>query len=94
MPTYDYECKECGHTFEEFQSIVKAKLKKCPVCGKNKLERLIGSGGGIIFKGGGFYITEHRSRQYIADKQYDNRQAKKAETLSKRKPKPENVTNS
>ncbi len=86
MPTYDYKCSECGHTFEEFHKMSK-KLKICPECGKRKLERLIGAGGGVIFKGGGFYQTEHRSRQYIKDKQYDNRQARKSERLSKRKTK-------
>jgi putative FmdB family regulatory protein len=82
MPTYDYKCRDCGHTFEEFHSMNK-KLKKCQGCGKNKLERLIGSGGAVLFKGGGFYQTDYRSRRYIADKQYSNRQARKAEKLSK-----------
>lgn len=84
MPTYDYSCTECGYKFEEYHSMNK-KLKKCPGCGEDKLERLIGAGGGIIFKGRGFYQTDYRSRQYIKDKQYDNRQARKAERLAKRK---------
>ncbi len=91
MPTYDYKCSECGHTFEEFHTMSK-KLKTCPECGKNKLERLIGCGSAIIFKGAGFYQTEHRSSQYIKDKQYDNRQARKSERLSKRKKTPVNLT--
>ena len=33
MPTYDYECKQCGH-FEVFQNIKDAKLKRCPTCKK------------------------------------------------------------
>ena len=60
MPTYDYECKACGHTFEELQSFSEPPLKKCPVCKKNKLERLFGGGGAIIFKGSGFYETDYR----------------------------------
>jgi putative FmdB family regulatory protein len=83
MPTYDYECTECDHTFEEFHSM-KENRKKCPNCGK-LLRRLIGGGGGIIFKGPGFYQTEHRSKQYIKEKQHDNRQARKSERLSKGK---------
>ena len=63
MPTYDYECKKCGHTFEIFQSIHAKALTKCPKC-KGKIQRLIGSGGGILFKGTGFYQTDYRSKSY------------------------------
>ncbi len=65
MPTYDYKCKQCNHLFEHFQSITSPIKKKCPKCGKWKLVRLIGSGGGIIFKKGvgGFY-----SKDYPQDK--------------------------
>ena len=64
MPTYDYACKNCGHRFEVFQSITEKKLRKCPECGKLSLERLIGPGGAILFKGSGFYITDYRSPDY------------------------------
>ena len=64
MPTYDYKCKACGHEFEEFQSMTAPVLKKCPKCGKNKLERLIGTGAALMFKGSGFYITDYRSDSY------------------------------
>jgi len=60
MPTYDYECRACGHAFEHFQSMNSRVLKKCPVCGKSMLVRLIGSGAGVIFKGTGFYETDYR----------------------------------
>jgi putative FmdB family regulatory protein len=60
MPTYDYECKACGHSFEELQSFSDPVLTKCPKCKKNKLERLFGGGGAIIFKGSGFYETDYR----------------------------------
>jgi putative FmdB family regulatory protein len=60
MPTYEYECDACGHTFEEFQSMSDAALRKCPKCKKMKLQRLIGSGAGIIFKGSGFYETDYK----------------------------------
>lgn len=60
MPTYDYECTVCKHTFEEFQSITEDPLEVCPKCGK-KVRRLIGGGMGIIFKGSGFYSTDNRS---------------------------------
>ena len=64
MPTYDYECDACGHTFEEFQSISADVLVKCPECGKKKLRRLFGTGAAIVFKGSGFYQTDYRSDSY------------------------------
>jgi putative FmdB family regulatory protein len=64
MPTYEYRCRSCDHQFEEFHSITAPPRRKCPACGKNQLERLIGSGAGVIFKGGGFYQTDYRSDSY------------------------------
>jgi len=64
MPTYDYSCTSCGHRFELFQSISEPRKRKCPRCKKPKLERLIGQGAGILFKGGGFYQTDYRSDAY------------------------------
>ena len=64
MPTYDYECSACGHTFELFQGINDPIKKKCPKCGKNKLQRLFGAGAAIVFKGSGFYQTDYRSEGY------------------------------
>jgi len=60
MPTYDYECKSCGHIFEYFQSMSDEPLKTCPKCG-DEVRRLIGGGLGIIFKGNGFYVTDNKS---------------------------------
>ncbi len=60
MPTYDYECRNCRHTFEAFQSIKDEPLRKCPKCGKSSLRRLFGGGLGIIFKGSGFYTTDYK----------------------------------
>lgn len=62
MPTYDYECQKCGHTFEYFKSMSEPDLKKCPEC-KGKLKRLIGTGAGIIFKGSGFYETDYKRKK-------------------------------
>jgi putative FmdB family regulatory protein len=60
MPTYDDKCRGCGHSFDELQSFSDPPLTKCPACKKNKLERLFGGGGAIIFKGTGFYETDYR----------------------------------
>jgi putative FmdB family regulatory protein len=64
MPTYDYECDACGHSFELFQSISEPVQKKCPECGKLKLRRLFGTGAAVVFKGSGFYQTDYRSESY------------------------------
>ncbi len=59
MPTYDYECRSCGYTFEAFQAMSEEPLKTCPQC-QGDLRRLIGGGMGIIFKGSGFYVNDSR----------------------------------
>ncbi len=64
MPTYEYRCTACRHEFEEFQSIKAPALRTCPSCKKKALERLIGTGGAILFKGSGFYQTDYRSESY------------------------------
>ena len=61
MPTYSYECKKCTHTFEVFHSIVESPKVKCTECG-GASKRLMGTGGGIIFKGSGFYETEYKKK--------------------------------
>lgn len=64
MPTYDYRCGNCEHEFELFQKMSDAPKRKCPKCGKNTLERLIGTGAAVLFKGSGFYQTDYRSESY------------------------------
>jgi len=64
MPTYEYICDSCQHQFERFQSIKARPIRKCPRCGKQSVQRLIGAGAGIIFKGSGFYETDYRSDSY------------------------------
>lgn len=73
MPNYDYECGTCGHRFEVFQSMNDAKLENCPVEGCNgKVKRLLGTGAGLLFKGGGFYQTDYRSASYQAGAKADS----------------------
>ncbi len=62
MPFYEYQCSNCGHTLEELQKMSDEPLKKCPNCGKNTLQKLIGTGGGLIFKGSGFYLTDYKKK--------------------------------
>ena len=60
MPTYEYECNECGFRFEKFQSMSSEPIKVCPECG-GEIRRLIGAGAGLIFKGPGFHATDYAS---------------------------------
>ena len=82
MPTYDYKCNACDHSFELFQHISEKPIKKCPACGKLKAERAIGAGSAVIFKGSGFYQTDYRSEEYKskAKKETESVKSEKAET--------------
>lgn len=77
MPTYRYQCDACGHEMELFQSMSDAPKRKCPACGKSKLQRLIGAGAGVIFKGSGFYETDYRSSSYTDGQKQDSGKADK-----------------
>jgi putative FmdB family regulatory protein len=63
MPTYEYQCSQCGKTFDYFQAITDQPLRNCPdeTCGgRGTVRRLIGGGAGLIFKGSGFYATDYK----------------------------------
>jgi putative FmdB family regulatory protein len=73
MPTYEYVCSKCERHFETVQRITDPPLKVCTkeLCrlkswGHGKVKRVIGAGGGLIFKGSGFYSTDYRSENYKA----------------------------
>ncbi len=72
MPTYEYECIKCKYTFEEFQRISEAPLKRCPRC-NGQLRRLITGGAGLIFKGSGFYVTDYK-RANLPEKRKQKKQ--------------------
>lgn len=72
MPTYDYRCNACGHRFEATQPMSEKPLDICPNCGKPEVERLISPGGGFLFKGSGFYITDYRKDSYKQDSKKDS----------------------
>lgn len=87
MPTYEYVCAKCGHEFEKYQSIADKALAVCPedLCAKKKwarggVKRKIGLGGGLIFKGSGFYITDYRSEGYKTAAKKDSEASKPAST--------------
>ena len=92
MPTYEYECAKCGHCFELFQNISDPPRKRCPKC-RGKVQRLLGTGAGLLFKGSGFYITDYRSDSYKKgasaekEKASPKKEHKKGSDKGKKKPK-------
>ena len=62
MPTYVYECQRCGHRFELLQGINDPPRQRCPQC-QGKVKRVLTPGGGLIFKGTGFYITDYKRKE-------------------------------
>ncbi|MYF26952.1 MAG: FmdB family transcriptional regulator [Acidimicrobiia bacterium] len=60
MPTYVYQCKECGHRFEIFQSFRAEPLTTCPECQESALRKVLFPAG-VVFKGSGFYVTDSRT---------------------------------
>ena len=92
MPTYEYSCEKCGHEFEARHSISAPALTRCPedLCaqkkwGRGKVVKKISAGTGLLFKGGGFYITDYRSEGYKSAAKKDVAPAK-AETKAETKP--------
>jgi putative FmdB family regulatory protein len=61
MPHYDYKCDDCGKTFEAFQNMSDAPLTSCILCGGTHVTKLFSPGGGVIFKGSGFYQTDYKN---------------------------------
>ncbi len=60
MPIYTYRCTQCGVEFDQHQNFSDPPLTVCPECGKKSLRKVF-SPAGIIFKGSGWYATDHRS---------------------------------
>jgi putative FmdB family regulatory protein len=60
MPIYTYRCSNCGVQFERQQSFSDQPLTRCPECSKKTLRKVY-TPVGIVFKGSGFYATDHRS---------------------------------
>ncbi len=80
MPTYDYKCQNCDHTFEYFQAMSDARLENCPEC-RGEVRRLVSGGSGLIFKGSGFYLTD-----YAKKNSSEQKTAPKKKKETKKKP--------
>ena len=80
MPTYEYRCNACNDEIQIFHGINESAKRKCPSCGKLKLVRLISGGGGIIFKGSGFYETDYKRKGEKRDDKPTTDAPKKSET--------------
>lgn len=67
MPTYEYQCKGCGHRFDAVHRISDPAPANCPMCGEGPIQKIFTSVG-IIFKGSGFHVNDYRkSGEKIAD---------------------------
>ena len=89
MPTYDYICKKCDHTFEYFQTMSDAPLENCPKC-KGKVRRLVCGGSGLIFKGSGFYLTDYVKKD-SSEKKEESTASKKSKKDQKKEQKKESA---
>jgi putative FmdB family regulatory protein len=85
MPVYTYRCESCGVQFERHQSFQDAPLKTCPECRKKSLKKVI-TPTRIIFKGSGFYATDHKSssgdKSSSGNKSQESKPEKKEESKS------------
>ena len=82
MPVYTYRCENCGVQFDESQKFSDTPLVKCPECGKKSLRKVF-QPVGIVFKGSGFYATDHRSSSgmsYAASAKADKAESDKSST--------------
>jgi putative FmdB family regulatory protein len=95
MPVYTYRCENCGVQFERQQKFSEQPLTRCPECSKKTLRKVY-TPVGIVFKGSGFYSTDHRSpsgqgarssKSSEGEKKGEESQPKKEETKSTSLPK-------
>jgi putative FmdB family regulatory protein len=82
MPTYEYECLNCGLHFDVFQKMSDPHLEKCIEC-QGSVRRVISGGSGLIFKGSGFYITDYAKGENKSSKSKAATGTKKTKTSTK-----------
>jgi len=92
MPTYQYICKKCGHELEELQSFTEPPLVHCPNCKTDNLAKIVGGGGGLIFKGSGFYLTDYKKQGKSHNKGAHKKEKKEEKPAEKKKEKPDSST--
>ena len=92
MPVYTYRCENCGVQFDQTQKFTDDALTKCPECGKNALHKVY-TPVGIVFKGSGFYATDHRSpsgaTKWASDKKEEQAAESTTDSTAAAKPAPE-----
>ena len=76
MPTYEYQCEQCGEVSEYLQSMSEAAKTTCELCG-GKLVKLLSAGSGLIFKGSGFYITDYKNAKTSPSKSESSKESGK-----------------
>jgi putative FmdB family regulatory protein len=81
MPIYAYQCENCGVQFEKQQSFSDQPLIRCPECGKKALKKVY-QPVGIVFKGSGFYATDHHSPSGQISKKADEKAEKESKETS------------
>ena len=84
MPIYIYQCENCGVQFEKQQSFSDNPLTRCPECGKKTLKKVY-QPVGIVFKGSGFYATDHHSPSGQISKKADEKLEKESKPTSESK---------
>ncbi len=89
MPVYTYRCSNCGVQFEKQQSFSDQSLLRCPECGKRALKKIY-LPVGIVFKGSGFYATDHHSPSGMSSMKADEKAESKAEEKKESKESGEN----
>jgi putative FmdB family regulatory protein len=82
MPVYTYHCSNCGVQFEKQQSFSDQSLLRCPECGKRALKKVY-LPVGIVFKGSGFYATDHHSPSGMSSMKADEKAEEKEKKENK-----------
>lgn len=78
MPTYEYK-REDGSVFEITQSINDDPLETCPTTGQ-PVKRVISGGGGVVYKGTGWYVTDYKNGGHKKNGASEQKNAEKADS--------------
>lgn len=80
MPIYTYHCENCGVQFDQQQSFSDQPLVRCPECGKKTLRKVY-QPVGIVFKGSGFYATDHHSPSGQSSKKEEKKEGSESKEI-------------